>query len=642
MKPKPLVSLNHLTVPVVVDIRYTFKKTTKNHSFQAEVSKLLDLVANSLYSEREIFLRELISNSADACEKLRYQSLSKKNILGDDVDLKINVRVSKKKKYIEIQDNGIGMTEQELIDNLGTIARSGTSKFMEAMKNKKETDVSAIGQFGVGFYSSYMVADNVEVISKGAEAEDSYLWKSNGKENYSIEKIDNTKRGTAIKLLIKKDADEFLDSFRLRSIITKYSNYIPFPIILDDLDNSKEKEEKINEGDPLWLKEKKDIKEEDYKQFYNNISFNFDEPIKTIHYNAEGVINYKALLYLPTNQPMDLFNSERKNKIKLYVQKVFITDECDEIMPNWLRFVPGVVDSQDISLNISREMLQNNPVIEKIKKGITNKVLNEISALAKKDNIKFLDFWTNFGAVIKEGLYEFNDHHEKILTLLRFENSMNKEFMSLDKYVESMVKDQKEIYYFANTDKDHIQNSPQLEAFTDKKVPVLFMTDAVDEFWLQNIGKYKDYDFKSISKGKVDLSKVGENKETKKDSDKKINNNINNLAVLLKEELKESISDVIISNRLTKSPVLLVAEESGMDINMEKLMKMHNQKTPDSKKILEINAEHPMIVKISENLSSFDHKKISQVILDQANILDGNVLSNPTGYMESLTELFIK
>ena len=618
------------------------EKTAKNHSFQAEVSKLLDLVANSLYSEREIFLRELISNSADACEKLRYQSLSKKNILGDDVDLKINVRVSKKKKYIEIQDNGIGMTEQELIDNLGTIARSGTSKFMEAMKNKKETDVSAIGQFGVGFYSSYMVADNVEVISKGAEAEDSYLWKSNGKENYSIEKIDNTKRGTAIKLLIKKDADEFLDSFRLRSIITKYSNYIPFPIILDDLDNSKEKQEKINEGDPLWLKEKKDIKEEDYKQFYNNISFNFDEPLKTIHYNAEGVINYKALLYLPTNQPMDLFNSERKNKIKLYVQKVFITDECDEIMPNWLRFVPGVVDSQDISLNISREMLQNNPVIEKIKKGITNKVLNEISALAKKDNIKFLDFWKNFGAVIKEGLYEFNDHHEKILTLLRFENSMNKEFMSLDKYVESMVKDQKEIYYFANTDKDHIQNSPQLEAFTDKKVPVLFMTDAVDEFWLQNIGKYKDYDFKSISKGKVDLSKVGENKETKKNSDKKINNNINNLAVLLKEELKESISDVIISNRLTKSPVLLVAEESGMDINMEKLMKMHNQKTPDSKKILEINAEHPMIVKISENLSSFDHKKISQVILDQANILDGNVLSNPTGYMESLTELFIK
>ena len=618
-------------------------KTTKNHSFQAEVSKLLDLVANSLYSEREIFLRELISNSADACEKLRYQSLSKKNILGDDKELRINIRVSKKKKYIEIQDNGIGMSNQELIDNLGTIARSGTSKFMEAMKDKKDSNVSAIGQFGVGFYSSYMVSDTVEVTSKSAEDEKSYLWQSNGKENYTIEEIENKKRGTIIRLNIKKDAEEFLDAFRLRSIITKYSNYIPFPILLDDLDNTKEKEEKINEGDPLWLKDKKDIKEEDYKQFYNNISFNFDEPLKTIHYNAEGVINYKALLYLPTNQPMDLFNSEKKNKIKLYVQKVFITDECDEIMPNWLRFIPGVVDSQDISLNISREMLQNNPIIEKIKKGITNKVLNEINSIAKKDDAKFLDFWKNFGAVIKEGLYEFNDHHEKILNLLRFENSLNSDSISLDSYVEKMALDQKEIYYFANTDKEYIKNSPQLESFLDKKIPVLFMTDAVDEFWLQNIGKYKEFEFKSITKGKVDLSKVGgkQSKEKSKDN-KKIDNKINDLTALLKNELKDKISDVIVSDRLTKSPVLLVAEESGMDINMEKLMKMHNQKTPDSKKILEINADHPMIIKMSNNLNEFDHKKISQIILDQANILDGNVLSNPSGYMESLTELFIK
>ena len=618
-------------------------KTSKNHSFQAEVSKLLDLVANSLYSEREIFLRELISNSADACEKLRYQSLSKKNILGDDKDLKITVKVSKKKKTIEIQDNGIGMSNEELIDNLGTIARSGTSKFMEAMKNKKESDVSAIGQFGVGFYSSYMVSDTVEVTSKSADNQEAHLWKSNGKENYTIDKIDEADRGTIITLHIKKDAEEFLDAMRLRSIITKYSNYIPFPIILDDIDNAKEKEEKINEGDPLWLKDKKDIKEQDYKQFYNNISFNFDEPLKTVHFNAEGVINYKALLYLPTNQPMDLFNSDKKNKIKLYVQKVFISDECDEIMPNWLRFVPGVVDSQDISLNISREMLQNNPVIEKIKKGITNKILNEMGSIAKKDNVKYLDFWKNFGAVIKEGLYEFNDHHEKILTLLRFENSENNETVSLDVYVEKMAKDQKEIYYFANTDKDHIKNSPQLEVFLDKKIPVLFMTDAVDEFWLQNIGKYKDFDFKSITKGKVDLSKIGEKtKDDKKVKDKKINNKINDLVVLLKNELKDTISDVVVSDRLTKSPVLLVAEETGMDINMEKLMKMHNQKTPNSKKILEINSDHPMIIKISENLNKFDHKKVSHVILDQANILDGNILSNPAAYMESLTDLFIK
>ena len=610
----------------------------ENLNFQAEVSKLLDLVANSLYSEREIFLRELISNSADACEKLRYQSVSQKNLLKDEKDLKINIRVSKKKKLIEIEDNGIGMTKKELIDNLGTIARSGTSKFIEAMKNKKEGDISAIGQFGVGFYSSYMVSDKVEVLSKDAENSEVNLWTSNGKENYSIESSKKNKRGTCISLYIKKDADEFLDSFRLRSIITKYSNYIPFPIYLKDLDD-KEKEEKINEGSPLWLKDKKDIKEEDYKQFYNNVSFNFDEPLKTIHFNAEGVISYKALVFLPTNQPMDLFNAERKNKIKLYVQKVFITDECEDIIPNWLRFIPGVVDSQDISLNISREMLQNNPIITKIKKGLTNKILTEIETLSKKDKDKFNTLWENFGPVLKEGLYEQNDHHEKMLPLLRFENSVNEDKISLNEYTKLMAKDQKEIYYFANTDKNHIKNSPQLEVFVEKKIPVLFMVDAVDEFWIQNVNKFKDFDFKSITKGKVDVSKVGE--KTKKD-DKKIDNKINDLINILKTELKETISNVIVSERLTKSPILLVAEEAGMDINMEKLMKMHNQKTPESKKILEVNPIHPMILNISNNLTKIDHKKVSNLLLDQANILDGNVLSNPSGYLENLTEIFIK
>ena len=617
---------------------------TKNNKvslvFQAEVSKLLDLMANSLYSEREIFLRELISNSADACEKLRYEALSKKGLLGKEKELKINIRVSKKKKIIEVEDNGIGMSRQDLIDNLGTIARSGTNKFIEAMKTKKGDDLSSIGQFGVGFYSSYMVADSVKVLSKSAELEESFLWSSKGKDNYIVESFSKENRGTIITLNIKKDSDEFLDSFRLRSIITKYSNYIPFPIYLKDLDN-KEKEEKINEGNPLWLKDKKNIKPEDYKQFYNNISFNFDEPLKTIHYNAEGVINYRALLYIPTNQPMDLFQQDRKNKIKLYVQKVFITDDCDEIIPNWLRFIPGVIDSQDISLNISREMLQNNPVITKIKKGITTKILNEITTFSSKEVDSYHKFWSNFGAVIKEGLYEFNDHHDKILPLLRFQTSESEDLISLDDYLKKMKSDQKEIYYFANTDKDHIKNSPQLETFIANKIPVLFMTDAVDEFWLQNIQKFKEKEFKSITKGKVDLSKL------KKVSDKKDNINknvtkINDLINVLKKELEEKISNVIISDRLTKSPILLVADETSMDINMEKLMKMHNKKTPDSKKILEINPDHPMIIKLSETLTKVDHKKLSNLLLDQANILDGNVLSNPTNYIESLTDLFIK
>ena len=618
------------------------KKKKESLEFQAEVSKLLDLVANSLYSEREIFLRELISNSADACEKLRYLAITKKGLLGEQKELSINVRVSKKKKFIEIEDNGIGMSRQELIDNLGTIARSGTTKFIEAMKTKGKDDLSAIGQFGVGFYSSYMVAETVDVLSKSAENKESNLWSSNGKDSYSIESQNKEDRGTVISLKLKKDADEFLDSTRLRSTITKYSNYIPFPIYLKDLD-SKDKEEKVNEGEPLWLKDKKNIKKEDYKQFYNNISFNFDDPIKTIHYIAEGVINYKTLLFLPTNQPMDLFNQDRKNKIKLYVQKIFITDDCEEIIPSWLRFIPGVVDSQDISLNISREMLQNNPIITKIKKGITLKILNELSTLADKEKNTYLNFWNNFGAVIKEGLYEFNEHHDKILPLLRFQTSESAELISLDNYLKIAAKNQNEIYYFANTDKEHIKNSPQLETFLDKKIPVLFMTDAVDEFWLQNVGKYKDKTFKSITKGKVDLSKFkSANIKERKDKESKNNSKINDLINVLKKELENKISNVVISDRLTKSPIILIAEESGMDINMEKLMKMHNKSLPDSKKILEINPTHPMILKLSDSLSKIDHKKLSLLLLDQANILDGNVLSNPTNYIESLTELFIK
>ncbi len=616
-------------------------KNKENLTFQAEVSKLLDLVANSLYSEREIFLRELISNASDACEKLRYEALSKENVLGNDKDLNIKIRVSKKNKIIEIEDNGIGMSKQDLIDNLGTIARSGTNKFIESIKSKKESDISAIGQFGVGFYSSYMVADFVEVLSKNTIDKDTYLWSSNGKDNYSIEPKNKDSRGTHITLKIKKDSEEFLDSARLRSIISKYSNYIPFPIYLKDIDNKDEKEEKINEGSPLWLKDKKDIKKEDYNQFYKDISFNFDEPLKTIHFNAEGVINYKALLFFPTNQPFDLFHQDRKNKIKLYVQKVFITDDCEEVIPHWLRFIPGVIDSQDISLNISREMLQNNPIITKIKKGITLKILNELINFSNKENESYLQFWNNFGAVIKEGLYEFNDHHDKLLQLLRFQSSESDNFISLEDYLKKMKSDQKEIYYFANTDKEHIKNSPQLEAFTANNIPVLFMTDAIDEFWLQNILKFKEVEFKSITKGKIDISKLKKEKKNKNNETNK-DNKINDLINILKNELKDKISNVVISERLTKSPVLLIAEEEAMDINMEKLMKIHNKNTPDSKKILEINSNHPMIIKVSESLSKIDHKKLSFLILDQANILDGNVLSNPSGYIEALTDLFIK
>tara|TARA_B100001123_G_C15328038_1_gene1030237 strand:- start:328 stop:2202 length:1875 start_codon:yes stop_codon:yes gene_type:complete len=618
------------------------KDSDKNLFFQAEVSRLLDIVANSLYSEREIFLRELISNAADACERLRYLSISNEELLEKEKDFFIKINISKKNKHIIIEDNGIGMDKQNLIENLGTIARSGTSKFLESIeKNKNKNDISAIGQFGVGFYSSYMVADKVEVISKKAGDKDSWLWKSDGKNSFTIDVSNKKTKGTIVKLEIKKDAHEFLDSMRIHSIITKYSNYIPFPIFLNDEDNKKDKEEKINEGEALWLKNKKEINKDDYNQFYKNISFNFDDPIKTIHYNAEGVINYTSLLYIPSKQPFDLFNPERKNKIKLYVKKIFISDDCENIIPSWLRFVPGIVDSQDISLNISREMLQNNPVITKIKQGITNKILNEIDQISLKDKDQYINFWSNFGSVLKEGLYESNQYHEKLLSILRFKSSIDENWVSLDEYINKIDKNQKEIYYFSNFEKDKkdLIKSPQLEKFIEKRIPVLFMTDPIDEFWMPNVEKYKEKIFKSITKGKIDF----DDKKNEKNIDKSENGKeINDLINVLKLELKDEIIDVRISKRLTKSPIILIADETSMDINMEKLMKIQNQKMENNKKILEINPKHPMIKKLSYSLSKFDHKKISKILLDQANILDGNTISDPALYTETLTDLFIK
>ncbi|PPR47435.1 MAG: Chaperone protein HtpG [Alphaproteobacteria bacterium MarineAlpha5_Bin9] len=617
----------------------TAKKNKEKLNFQAEVSKLLHLVANSLYSEREIFLRELISNSADACEKIRYLAIKKPGIIKKSDQLSIFVKFSKKNNLIIVEDNGIGMTKSELIENLGTIAKSGTNKFIEAMSKKQASNISTIGQFGVGFYSSFMIAEKVTVESLSAENKDSYSWESDGKNDFIIQKINKISRGTSIFLNIKKDAQEFLDIFKLRSIITKYSNYIPFPIYLKDIDK-KENEEKINEGEPLWLKNKKDIKKDEYKQFYNNISFNFDEPLKTIHFEAEGIINYNSLIYIPSKQPMDLFNPERKNKIKLYVQKIFITDDCEEIIPSWLRFIPGVVDSKDISLNISREMLQNNPIISKIKKGLINKILSELNNLSE-DNDKYLIFWKNFGSVIKEGLYDNNEYHEKLLNLIRFQTSEDDNYISLDEYIKKINKDQKEIFYFSSVEKNNIKNSPQLESFIDKKIPVILMTDAVDEFWIPNVQKYKNLNFKSITKGKVDLSKFSSEKEKHiKNSD--ISNEFNNLIDILKKELKENIKDVIVSERLTKSPLILIADEENMDINMEKLMKMHNKDMQSSKKILEINIKHPMIIQLSKVIKNVDKKKIANLILDQANILDGNTLSDPSRYIENLTDIFMK
>ena len=412
------------------------KKTVK---FETEVSKLLDIVANSLYTEKEIFLRELISNASDACEKLRYVSQSDSSI-EKTKQFEIRIHINEKNKTITIKDNGIGMDESDMKSNLGTIAKSGTEDFIKKMGDKKG-DVNQIGKFGVGFYSSFMVSDQVVVRSKKYDCQDGFLWTSDGKGTFSIENTNYNTNGTEITLSIKKEENEFLTKHRIEEIIKKYSDFVPFPIFVSLEEDKKEKkdekeiESQVNSAEAIWLKDKTKIKEEDYKNFYNQISNFYDDPLKTIHFKAEGVVNYTALLYLPKSQPQDLYHPDRKNKLKLYVNKVFISDKLESLIPAWLRFIPGVVDTEDLSLNISREILQNNAVINKISNAITKRILKEISDLKKKNPEEFISFWKNFGPVIKEGLYEFNDFHDQIFEFTLFHCSEKKEMISLDDYI---------------------------------------------------------------------------------------------------------------------------------------------------------------------------------------------------------------
>ena len=478
------------------------KKTVK---FETEVSKLLDIVANSLYTEKEIFLRELISNASDACEKLRYVSQSDSSI-EKTKQFEIRIHINEKNKTITIKDNGIGMDESDMKSNLGTIAKSGTEDFIKKMGDKKG-DVNQIGKFGVGFYSSFMVSDQVVVRSKKYDCQDGFLWTSDGKGTFSIENTNYNTNGTEITLSIKKEENEFLTKHRIEEIIKKYSDFVPFPIFVSLEEDKKEKkdekeiESQVNSAEAIWLKDKTKIKEEDYKNFYNQISNFYDNPLKTIHFKAEGVVNYTALLYLPKSQPQDLYHPDRKNKLKLYVNKVFISDKLESLIPAWLRFIPGVVDTEDLSLNISREILQNNAVINKISNAITKRILKEISDLKKKNPEEFISFWKNFGPVIKEGLYEFNDFHDQIFEFTLFHCSEKKEMISLDDYILNFSNEKKKIYYISGENKENLINSPQMELFKNKKINVLLITDPVDEFWMPMKMNFKEYEFTSITKG---------------------------------------------------------------------------------------------------------------------------------------------
>ena len=610
------------------------KKTVK---FETEVSKLLDIVANSLYTEKEIFLRELISNSSDACEKLRYVSQTDSKAPKTN-KFQIRIHLNEKNKTISIKDNGIGMDDKDMQSNLGTIAKSGTEEFIKNMGDKKG-DINQIGKFGVGFYSSFMVSDQVVVRSKKYDSSSSYLWTSDGKGTFSIEETEYNEIGTEITLSIKKDEKEFLSKYKIEEIIKKYSDFVPFPIFVTSEEDKNDKkkddktEEQVNSAEAIWLKDKSKIKKDDYKSFYNQVSNYYDEPLTTIHFKAEGVVNYTALLYLPKSQPQDLYHPDRKNKLKLYVNKVFISDKLDALIPAWLRFVPGVVDTEDLSLNISREILQNNAVINKISNAITKRVLKEILELKKKKPDEFKDFWKNFGPVVKEGLYEFNDFHDQIFEFSTFNCSEKEEMITLDQYVTDFSNDKKKIYYISGENKENLINSPQMELFKNKKINVLLITDPVDEFWMPMKMKFKDYEFTSITKGEVDIE---DKKESKKDKEEPKEDK--DFVGFLKDNLKDKVKDVKISKRLTTSASCLVADENDMDMHLKKLMAANNQNISDEKRILEININHELVNKL-KSLDKNQKDKFCEILYDHAKLMEGESLDDPKKYTNLVSEL---
>ena len=610
------------------------KKTVK---FETEVSKLLDIVANSLYTEKEIFLRELISNSSDACEKLRYVSQTDSKAPKTN-KFQIRIHLNEKNKTISIKDNGIGMDDKDMQSNLGTIAKSGTEEFIKKMGDKKG-DINQIGKFGVGFYSSFMVSDQVVVRSKKYDSSSGYLWTSDGKGTFSIEETEYNEIGTEITLSIKKDEKEFLSKYKIEEIIKKYSDFVPFPIFVTSEEDKNEKkkddktEEQVNSAEAIWLKDKSKIKKDDYKSFYNQVSNYYDEPLTTIHFKAEGVVNYTALLYLPKSQPQDLYHPDRKNKLKLYVNKVFISDKLDALIPAWLRFVPGVVDTEDLSLNISREILQNNAVINKISNAITKRVLKEILELKKKKPDEFKDFWKNFGPVVKEGLYEFNDFHDQIFEFSTFNCSEKEEMITLDQYVTDFSNDKKKIYYISGENKENLINSPQMELFKNKKINVLLITDPVDEFWMPMKMKFKDYEFTSITKGEIDIE---DKKESKKDKEEPKEDK--DFVGFLKDNLKDKVKDVKISKRLTTSASCLVADENDIDMHLKKLMAANNQNISDEKRILEININHELVNKL-KSLDKNQKDKFCEILYDHAKLMEGESLDDPKKYTNLVSEL---
>ena len=625
-------------------------------NFGADVSRLLDIVANALYSNRDVFLRELISNASDACDRLRYEAISNPDLTKGAAEFKLRVAKDTDNRTLTIADNGIGMNRDDLIENLGTIAKSGTASLMEQMgevKDKKDK-LNLIGQFGVGFYACFMIADKVEVVSRKAGEDTVWHWESDGRTGFKVREAKKKEaeklidgRGTSIMLHINDDASDYLIDEKVKHVIETYSDHIDFPIYLGE---PKDDEKPVNQVTALWMRPKNEITPEQHAEFFRHIGFGFDDPLMTSHWRAEGKIEYTALLYMPTLRPMDLYDPNRSHAVKLYVKRVFISDNCDGLVYPWLRFMRGVIDSEDLPLNISRETLQDNPLIAKIRNNVTKRVLSDLDKLSQDEPEKFDAFWGQFGPVIKDGLYDAFEHREALLKITRFYSThKDGELVSLADYASRMPEEQDRIYYMSGEKLETLKNSPQLEGFKARGIEVLFFTDTIDDFWLQTVLDYDGKPFQSVTKGNIDLSKFdgeesNDNKEDKKDE--KLEPSLEALKAIVAETLQGEIGDVRFSGRMTDSPVCLVAGDNEVDLRMERVLRVNQKYEADSKRVLEINPKHPLVLRLADMAENAaegeDLTDAAWLLLDQARIIQGEPITDPSGFARRMSSFMVR
>jgi molecular chaperone HtpG len=627
--------------------------TIEKHEFQAEVREVLNLMIHSLYSHREIFLRELISNASDACDKLRFEALQNEALMGGDAELKIEVEVDEEAGQITIRDNGIGMSRQDVVDNIGTIARSGTRKFLENASENKEFDSNLIGQFGVGFYSSFIVADKVTLITRpaGGDSSEGVRWESDGTGEYTLSQVDLPHQGTEVILHLREDADEYKSAWAIRSLIQKYSDHIGFPIYMKNQpvaeDGEEQKEaakpewEAVNQSSALWTLQKSEISSDEYQAFYKHVSHDFEDALSWTHNHVEGSQNYTSLLFIPSKAPMDMMmQRDERNGLRLYVKRVFIMDAAEQLLPHYLRFIRGVVDSDDLPLNVSRELLQQNALVDKIRSAVVRRSIDLLKRLADKEVEKYNKFWDEFGNVLKEGLVEDMANREKIAKLLRFSSTANgatEQRVSLDDYISRMGEDQDVIWYVTAENRKAAENSPHLEIFRKKGVEVLLMSDRIDEWAMGYFTEFDGKKMRSIAKGDVDFGSDGDDKEDKEDKDAEKNPLLQRLSDVLKDE----VSEVRASQRLTESASCLVLSEQELAMHMRRMLEQAGQAMPDSKPMLEVNLDHQLLKQVSSIESDEEFKDWANLLFEQAVLSEGGQLEDPAGFVQRMNRLML-